>query len=58
MELKTMELNELEALLKSLSTEKLLNVFDYFAKEDCMSFRYCEVRAEIYRRLEEKKNDD
>ena len=58
MELKTMPLNEFEEFLKTLSTEKLLNVFDYFAREDCMSLRYCEVRGEIFERLEKKENDD
>lgn len=50
-----MDINELEEMLPSLTTEQLLNVFDYVARENgVLSYKYCTVRAEIYRRLEGK----
>lgn len=55
MELKLMNITDFINTLKTFTTEQLLNVFDWFAREDCGSYRYCEVRAEIYRRLEEAK---
>ena len=49
---------ELEEMLPTLSTEQLLNVFDYVARESgVLGYKYCIVREEIYHRLEANKND-
>ena len=49
---------ELEKKLPTLKNEQLLNVLDYIARESGIgSFKYCIVRGEIYRRLEEKKDE-
>ena len=52
-----MELKELETLLPTLNTDQLINVLTAVARENGIgSFKYCTVTAEIYRRLEEKKD--
>ena len=53
-----MELKELEALLPTLNTAQLINVLTAVANETGVgSFKYYTVTAEIYKRLEAKKND-
>ena len=53
-----MELNELEAMLPTLTTEQLINVLTDVANTHGVgSLKYFTVTAEIYRRLEGKTDD-